>query len=336
MNQTLLSNGIFIYLFVLMLWSWIEPFFPKLTKKPTSTFFGICVANILVAVLLILRWIDSGHFPLSNLYESLIFLSWSFTAINLTCVFAFQNLTFLNAITTPITLLTYTFASFSLPSTMQKATALVPALQSNWLMMHVTIMILSYAALLCGSLIAFVFLLLPPSLKFDQHQSLWPAAQPTEGLSEGHSVDQVDRPIDQLDGILIGRAEGQEARLEAVTAVSSRQMNEFTPFGDTLDNLSYRILGLGFPLLTLGILSGAVWANEAWGSYWSWDPKETWALITWLVFAIYLHTRLTKGWRGTKSAMLATLGFITVWVCYLGVNLLGSGLHSYGWFSGQS
>ena len=113
-------------------------------------------------------------------------------------------------------------------------------------------------------------------------------------------------------------------------------MNEFTPFGDTLDNLSYRILGLGFPLLTLGILSGAVWANEAWGSYWSWDPKETWALITWLVFAIYLHTRLTKGWRGTKSAMLATLGFITVWVCYLGVNLLGSGLHSYGWFSGQS
>jgi cytochrome c-type biogenesis protein CcsB len=272
-----------------------------LTKKPSSAFFGICVANILLAVLLILRWIDSGHFPLSNLYESLIFLAWSFTAIHISCIFAFQNLTFLNAITTPITLLTYTFASFSLPPAMQKATALVPALQSNWLMMHVTIMILSYAALLCGSLIAFVFLLVPASLKFEQ---------PNSSL--------------QLE------------TLDTITTEPLPQVGVLSAFGQTLDNLSYRILGLGFPLLTLGILSGAVWANEAWGSYWSWDPKETWALITWLVFAIYLHTRLTKGWRGTKSAMLATLGFVTVWVCYLGVNLLGSGLHSYGWFSGQS
>lgn len=292
MNQTLLSNGTFLYLFVLMLWSWVEPFFPKPTKDSKAVFFGIAVANILLALLLVLRWIDSGHFPLSNLYESLIFLSWSFTTIHLCCSVAFQNLPFLNAITTPITLLTYTFASFSLPRAMQKATALVPALQSNWLMMHVTIMILSYAALLCGSLIAFVFLLVPAPLKF---------AQGTDALSVEAAV-----PSDEL-----------------------------SDFGQTLDNLSYRILGLGFPLLTLGILSGAVWANEAWGSYWSWDPKETWALITWLVFAIYLHTRLTKGWRGTKSAILATVGFVTVWICYLGVNLLGSGLHSYGWFSGQ-
>lgn len=304
MNQTLLSNGTFIYLFILMLWSWIEPFFPNLAKKPSSAFFGICVANILLALLLIIRWIDSGHFPLSNLYESLIFLSWSFTAIHMSCIFAFQNLTFLNAITTPITLLTYTFASFSLPPAMQKATALVPALQSNWLMMHVTIMILSYGALLCGSLIAFVFLLVPSSLKFE-HQNL---------LQLERSPAETSDPRDSA---------GDSA-------------GNLSAFGQTLDNLSYRILGLGFPLLTLGILSGAVWANEAWGSYWSWDPKETWALITWLVFAIYLHTRLTKGWRGTKSAMLATLGFVTVWVCYLGVNLLGSGLHSYGWFSGQS
>ena len=97
--------------------------------------------------------------------------------------------------------------------------------------------------------------------------------------------------------------------------------------------MSYRILGLGFPLLTIGILSGAVWANEAWGSYWSWDPKETWALLTWLVFAIYLHTRLTKGWEGEKPALIASLGFITVWICFLGVNLIGEGLHSYGWLS---
>jgi cytochrome c-type biogenesis protein CcsB len=97
--------------------------------------------------------------------------------------------------------------------------------------------------------------------------------------------------------------------------------------------LSYRIIGIGFPFLTIGILSGAVWANEAWGSYWSWDPKETWALLTWLVFAIYLHTRLTKGWEGKKPALIASLGFVTVWICFLGVNLIGEGLHSYGWVS---
>jgi len=109
---------------------------------------------------------------------------------------------------------------------------------------------------------------------------------------------------------------------------------DLSVLAQTLDNLSYRALGLGFPLLTIGILSGAVWANEAWGSYWSWDPKETWALITWLVFAIYLHARLNRGWRGSKPALIAATGFVVVWICYLGVNMLGTGLHSYGWFRG--
>ena len=100
---------------------------------------------------------------------------------------------------------------------------------------------------------------------------------------------------------------------------------------ETVDIWSYRIIGLGFPFLTIGIISGAVWANEAWGSYWSWDPKETWALITWLVFAIYLHSRLLKGWQGEKAAILGSCGFFVIWICYLGVNFLGKGLHSYGW-----
>jgi cytochrome c-type biogenesis protein CcsB len=101
-------------------------------------------------------------------------------------------------------------------------------------------------------------------------------------------------------------------------------------FLESLDNLSYRTISFGFPLLTIGIIAGAVWANEAWGSYWSWDPKETWALITWLVFASYLHARITKAWQGRKPAMIASLGFIVVWICYLGVNFLGKGLHTYG------
>lgn len=122
----------------------------------------------------------------------------------------------------------------------------------------------------------------------------------------------------------------------AVLTLPSEQTETLSPqrlsLADTLDNISYRIIGLGFPLLTIGIIAGGVWANEAWGSYWSWDPKETWSLILWLVFAAYLHSRITKGWQGRKPAILATVGFATLWICYLGVNLLGKGLHSYGWF----
>jgi ABC-type transport system involved in cytochrome c biogenesis, permease component len=80
----------------------------------------------------------------------------------------------------------------------------------------------------------------------------------------------------------------------------------------SLDNWSYRIIGLGFPFLTIGIISGGVWANEAWGSYWSWDPKETWALITWIIFATYLHSRITKGWEGKKQLYLDLLGFCSL------------------------
>ncbi|KAL2893247.1 Cytochrome c biogenesis protein CcsA [Bienertia sinuspersici] len=102
---------------------------------------------------------------------------------------------------------------------------------------------------------------------------------------------------------------------------------------EQLDHWSYRVISLGFIFLTIGILSGAVWANEAWGSYWNWDPKETWAFITWTVFAIYLHIRTNKNLRSANSAIVSFIGFLIIWICYFGVNLLGIGLHSYGSFT---
>jgi ABC-type transport system involved in cytochrome c biogenesis permease subunit len=101
------------------------------------------------------------------------------------------------------------------------------------------------------------------------------------------------------------------------------------PSIETLDYLSYKSISLGFPLLTLGIITGALWANNAWGSYWSWDPKETWSLITWLIYASYLHARVIAGWRGRKAAYLSIVGFGCVLFTYFGVNLLLGGLHSY-------
>ncbi len=104
----------------------------------------------------------------------------------------------------------------------------------------------------------------------------------------------------------------------------------YLPSSEVLDEVGYKTIAIGFPLLTIGIITGAFWANVAWGTYWSWDPKETWSLIVWLIYAAYLHARITKGWRGNKAALLSIIGFSATLFCYLGVNLILSGLHSYG------
>ncbi|MBI4496123.1 MAG: c-type cytochrome biogenesis protein CcsB [Deltaproteobacteria bacterium] len=98
---------------------------------------------------------------------------------------------------------------------------------------------------------------------------------------------------------------------------------------EALDALAYRAVAIGFPLLTLGVVTGAAWANYAWGSYWSWDPKETWSLITWFVYAVFLHARLAREWRGRRIAVLSIVGFVAVIFTYFGVNYVLSGLHSY-------
>ncbi len=101
------------------------------------------------------------------------------------------------------------------------------------------------------------------------------------------------------------------------------------PSLQVLDELNYRLITLGFPLLTLAILTGVIWANTAWGSYWRWDPKEVWSLITWLIYALVLHLRLTVGWRGKKAAFLSIVGFILIIFTFFGVNLLLKGLHAF-------
>ena len=104
---------------------------------------------------------------------------------------------------------------------------------------------------------------------------------------------------------------------------------EHIPPEEKLDLLSYRAVSLGFLFLSFVIVSGAIWAERAWGSYWSWDPKETWFLITWIIYALYLHLRLSKGWRGKSTALFAVIGFICVIFTYIGVNTLIPGIHSY-------
>ena len=130
--------------------------------------------------------------------------------------------------------------------------------------------------------------------------------------------------------ILAGIASGIFASILYLLLLWRRSdLERMLPESDVLDRLTYKVVGLAFPLLTLMIASGAYWANQTWGSYWSWDPKETWALITWLVYAGYLHMRITRGWRGRRAAYFAIIGFGVVLFTFFGVTYLLPGLHSY-------
>ena len=236
----------------------------------------------------------------------------------------------MGAVTTPIALGIVAFAALTLPADMRLSAPLVPALKSNWLMMHVSVMMISYATLMVGSMLAIAFLIVTRG----QQIELKGSSVGTGGFRQGLTKSTTLTPALALGNLSApaDNAASNVAVLEKPTSTAVTLSPQRLTLADTLDNISYRMIGLGFPLLTIGIIAGGVWANEAWGSYWSWDPKETWALITWLVFAAYLHARITKGWQGRKPAILAASGFVVVWVCYLGVNLLGKGLHSYGWF----
>ncbi len=334
--ENLLDNASFAILFGTMLMYWVGAAFPKLPHLATLGTTGMAIANLCIAALLGARWLEAGYFPISNLYESLFFLTWGITTIHLIA----ENMSksrLVGVVTAPVAMAITAFAALSLPNSMQTSAPLVPALKSNWLMMHVSVMMLSYATLMVGSLLAIAFLVVTRGQTVElRGSSVGTGAYRDKSYQLRRSGEVVNTlPTEALTTV---SEAGNTAT--AVLAPPSTQPPYSPPplspqrlsLADTLDNISYRIIGLGFPLLTIGIIAGAVWANEAWGSYWSWDPKETWALITWLVFAAYLHARITKGWQGRRPAILAASGFVVVWVCYLGVNLLGKGLHSYGWF----
>nr|YP_010245479.1 cytochrome c heme attachment protein [Stipa roylei]QTJ29121.1 cytochrome c heme attachment protein [Stipa roylei] len=288
--------------------------FRELGELRDSLEKGMIATFLSITGFLVSRWASSGHFPLSNLYESLIFLSWALYILH--TIPKIQNSkNDLSRITTPSTILTQGFATSGLLTEMHQSTILVPALQSQWLMMHVSMMLLSYATLLCGSLLSAALLI----IRFQNNFQFF----------------SKNKKNVLFNTFFFSQIENLYAKRSALKSTSFPSFPNYYKYQLTerLDSWSYRVISLGFTLLTIGILCGAVWANEAWGSYWNWDPKETWAFITWTIFAIYLHSRTNPNWKGTNSALVASIGFLIIWICYFGINLLGIGLHSYGSFT---
>jgi cytochrome c-type biogenesis protein CcsB len=241
-------------------------------------YFGFAVQTVAI----IKRWVESyamghGHAPLSNLYESVVFFSWTIILIYGVIELKYKY-RIIGAFVVPFAMLGMSWAQLSLNSGIEP---LVPALQSNWLLYHVVTCFLGYAAFAVACGISIMYLI---------------------------------------------KAKHEES---AGNAPAGGILTSFPPC-KVLDDLNYRAIMIGFPLLTLGIVTGAAWANYAWGTYWSWDPKETWSLIVWFIYAAFLHARITRGWVGKRAAILSVIGFAATIFCYLGVNLFLSGLHSYG------
>jgi cytochrome c-type biogenesis protein CcsB len=303
-----LDNILFFVLLIVTLIYWSSLIYTDFKGLFHISFYGTVFTNLLIFVLLSSRWFNYGYFPLSNLYESLLFLAWGVTFTTIV-IESKIKISLIGAVSNPIVLFIVGFAGLSLPESMQAPSPLVPALKSNWLMMHVAIMMVSYASLIIGSLLGILFLVLTNG---NNGEII------LQGNSYGKTFTDNRLFLTEPIGSLSIQGSPSQGKKKKLTLLES------------IDNLSYRTISFGFPLLTIGIIAGAVWANEAWGSYWSWDPKETWALITWLVFASYLHARITKSWQGRKPAIIASIGFLVVWICYLGVNFLGNSLHTYG------
>jgi cytochrome c-type biogenesis protein CcsB len=206
----------------------------------------------------------------------------------------------------------------------------VPALQSYWIKIHVPLVVSSYAAFMVAFVTSVLYL-----IKYygERYLDASTSSVRVSAAAAGHGRVDLAMPMQALAQPAVRRSiiSGDSPNLErAAAAGNSLALWLATlPTLAKLDIMTYRIVSIGLPLLTVGIITGAWWAKEAWGAYWQWDPKETAALFSWTVYALYMHLHTRNAWRGLRCAWLAAFGFITIMFCYLGVNIWISGLHSY-------
>lgn len=289
--------------------------------------------------------------PLRNLFESLIFFVWCLILGYLIIELKYKTRSF-GAFVTPIAGLALAFIDISGMS--KEIEPLVPALQSNWLLAHVMMSFISYSTFALSFSTGLMYLILKTDKRTESSYIFWTVtsgifivvlfAMGLDYLSFGLAIKT---PETLIKSYLFKASFLNESvaisifsLLIALTFIFmvwkyghilKKIVGSFSISAEMLDEITYKSIAIGFPIFTLGgLIFGAIWADQAWGVYWSWDPKETWSLITWFVYAFFLHSRLLRGWRGKKVAIVAVMGFIAVIFTYLGVNLLLSGLHAYG------
>ncbi len=276
-----------------------------------ATAIGIAglVAN---GVAILARGIAAGRTPWGNMYEYSSLLTFLVVLGYLWIVEARARVKTVGGFVYAMAVLTMAMAvSFFYVG----PTALMPALNSYWRQIHVTSMIVASSLLGVGCLLTIVYL-----VKLRSEGRLAASDRPAPPPIMGASINAADPSAPP------GFAAGAD---EPVGQTEQGPRRIALPPSATLDGLAYKFIRFGFPVWTFGVICGAIWAQQTWGRYWGWDPKETWSFITWVIFAGYLHARATAGWRGVRAAVVALVGFVSLLITYYAVNLWIAGLHSY-------
>jgi cytochrome c-type biogenesis protein CcsB len=257
---------------------------------------------------IITRALEANHWPLGNMYEYSTAIAFVvMTTFIVLALRARMRLVGLPCTVLAVSLLGVAYMLYVPPG------QLVPALHSYWLTIHVTAMATSSGLLTFSFLFGMFYL---ARRWADQRLALFAASRSDDArmaLSPGGAP------------VSVGGGAGGGSQ----TLAAARTVARVLPTARSLDEWSYRFVMLGFPIWSFGVICGAIWGEHAWGRYWGWDPKETFAFITWVIFAIYLHARVTYGWREVRAAMITAVGFVAILFTLYAVNLWIAGLHSY-------
>ncbi len=345
LKYVLSSQSAILWMSVLFFMSTIFYWIGVITRSDTGTRLGsrIAWAGVFMALTgTMVRWFEShqiapdiGHIPVSNLYEVFVLFSWMTTAFWLYYEDRFARMgQALGALGAFVMLVVSAAVGFLLWYALVRGASeiqpLVPALQSWWMKIHVPANFVGYGTFALSAMVALAYL-----LKTAAPRALWtglvglPAvfiALPLLGFAlfgglTPETMGSVAKAGRMVGGLLV---------FFVLVILARGWINERTPAPEVADDVMYKAIAVGFAFFTIATILGAFWAAEAWGGYWSWDPKETWALIVWLNYAAWLHMRLMKGLRGTFAAWWALVGLVVTTFAFLGVNMFLSGLHSYG------
>jgi cytochrome c-type biogenesis protein CcsB len=280
------------------------------------------LACVLQFVELGTRWNMTGVWPLTNLYGSLSLFSGLGVLIYI--VFAQKyDLWLIGAGVLGISAIAFGYATTWNEGYMPA----VPALQSYWIKVHVPIVVSSYASFMVAFVVSCLYLF----KAYGERRFGTPRTTVMRASTAGAGNVSMTVAAASLDALDANAARTETPNVAAAAAAGDpfAIWLQGLPSLARLDMLTYRIVAIGLVLLSVGIITGAMWANEAWGAYWSWDPKETAALLSWIIYASFMHLHTRSAWRGERGAWVSIVGFASIMFCYLGVNIWISGLHSY-------
>jgi cytochrome c-type biogenesis protein CcsB len=333
------SQSAILWMSVLMFMStafyWVGVF----SKSQTAAFSGLgsklAWAGVTMALIgTMVRWHEShllgpdiGHIPVSNLYEVFVLFCWMTTLFYLYYEEQYETKALGAFVMLVISAAVGFLLWYALVRGAHEIQPLVPALKSWWMKLHVPANFVGYGTFALAAMVAFAYL-----IKQQAEETKWYKLAPLWLLGVVLCFEPLvfrkapDGGMSNYWAVYFGIS----ALIVGGILLARKRIAAQLPSFEILDDVMYKSIAVGFAFFTIATVLGALWAAEAWGGYWSWDPKETWALIVWLNYAAWLHMRLMKGLRGTVAAWWALVGLAVTTFAFLGVNMFLSGLHSYG------